>query len=84
MTILTSDEDDFLYEKLLELLNQIKLVQGGSSLPATLRRHRQIKLYLIEKQIKKIEHIEKKYFTDDGLDTTAIESYHYKRSLQSN
>lgn len=83
MTILTSNDDDFLYEKLLELLNQIKLVQGGSALPSTLRRHRQIKLYLIEKQIKKIEHIEKVYFTDDGLDLTAIESYHHKRALQS-
>lgn len=75
MKILTSNDDDFLYEKLLTLLNQIKLVQGGTALASSLRRHNKIKSYLIEKQIAKIKHIEEKYFTDDGLNNLAIQTY---------
>lgn len=82
MKILTSTDDDFLYEKILQLLEQIKLVQGGTALASTIRRHDKIKIYLIEKQIACIEHIEKKYFTDDGLNQLAIESYLSKNTLQ--
>lgn len=84
MKILTSSDDDFLYQKLLDLLKQIKLTQGGTALASTLRRHSEIKIYLIQKQIEKIEYIEKKYFNDDGsLNQSAI--HHYcQKSLQNN
>ena len=84
MKILVSDNDDFLYERLLALLEEIKLVQGGTALSSSLRRHSKIKLYLIEKQIEKIRDIEEKYFTDSGLDQMAITSHHVKqKSLQN-
>lgn len=84
MKIMTSKDDDFLYDKLLALLYQIKLVQGGTSLSATLRRHSKVKNYLIAKQVSRLEHIEETYFDVDGLDQTAIESYLYEKekSLQ--
>ena len=73
----TSWDDDFLYEKLTRLLEQIKIVQGGTELAYTLRNHQNIKLYLISKQIEKIKHIEKTYFKDDGsLNQFAIENFH--------
>lgn len=84
MKILTSPDDDFLYERLLELLNQMKLVQGGTALASSLRRHNKIKIYLIEKQISKIQYIEEKYFTSDGLNQEAILAFHSKSSLQNN
>lgn len=83
MKILTSPDDDFLYEKLLILLNQIKLTQGGTALNSTLRRHNKIKLYLLEKQIQQIKHIEEKYFDKDGLNQLAIEDYIAHKSLQN-
>lgn len=84
MKILTSSEDDFLYEQLLRLLYQIKLVQSGTALSSTLRRHSKIKIYMIEKQIEKIKHIEETYFDDNGLNQLAIKSYNQKTSLQNN
>lgn len=80
MKILTSNDDDFLYSKLLDLLKEIKLVQGGTALSSSLRRHNQIKLYLIEKQIQRIKEIETTYFTDSGLNRKAIDSFY---SLQN-
>lgn len=81
MKIIVSSDDDFLYEKLLTLLNQIKLVQGGTALSSTLRRHSKIKMYLIEKQIDRIRCIEERYFDSDGLRELAIASEKQK-SLQ--
>lgn len=83
MKILTSTEDDFLYEQLLRLLEQIKLVQSGTALSSTLRRHSKIKLYMIEKQIQKINHFEEQYFDDNGLNQLAIQSYNQKKPLQT-
>lgn len=75
MKVLTSSDDDFLYNRLLELLDQIKLVQGGSAIPPTLRRHKPIRDYLMEKQKQKIKYIEENYFCGGELDQTAIENY---------
>lgn len=83
MKIITSNEDDFLYERLLELLQQMKLVQGGTALASSLRRHNKIKMYMMEKQIQKIKYIEEKYFDKNGLDQFAIEAYHHQKSLQN-
>ena len=84
MKILTSPDDDFLYQKLLVLLQQVKLVQGGTALASTLRRHNKLKVYLIEKQIDRIKSIEERYFNSDGsLDSVAIQNDHQK-SLQNN
>ena len=83
MKIITSNEDDFLYDYLLELLQQVKLVQGGSAIPPTLRRHKPIRDYLLEKQKVKINHIEETYFTGGELNGLAIESYLHKKSLQN-
>lgn len=75
MKISTSKDDDFLYEYLLELLQQIKLVQGGTSLSATLRRHNKLKIYMIEKQIERIKAIEDRYFLRNGsLNQVAIDA----------
>lgn len=66
MKIKVSQADNYLYEYLLTLCQEIKLVQGGTALSSTLRRHNKLKLYLIEKQIEKIKHIEERYFNQDG------------------
>lgn len=84
MKILTSPDDDFLYEKLLILLNQIKLTQGATALNSTLRRHQKIKLYMLEKQIQQIKYIEEKYFDKDGVNQLAVEEYLHRKSLQNN
>lgn len=76
MKILTSKDDNFLYERILKLLYDIKITQGGSSLYATLRRHDKIKNYLIAKQIEQITKIEDIYFCDNGsLNQLAISSH---------
>ena len=82
MTILTSPNDDFLYERLIELLQQIKLVNGGTELAYTLRRHKNIRDYCKEKQIKQLKHIEDTYFIKDSLNTLAIDTYLQNKSLQ--
>lgn len=70
-------DDDFLYSHLLNLLNEIRLVQGGTALDATLRRHNQMRLYLMSKQIEKIRLIEEKYFNQDGtLNQDSIKNFH--------
>ena len=76
MKIITSDEDNFLYDYLLKLLDQVKLVQGGTALSSTLRRHSKIKNYMIEKQRLKLNNIEEKYFMKNGeLNQFEIENY---------
>lgn len=75
MKILTSKLDDPLYDRFMVLLYQIKLVQGGTSLASTLRRHSNIKSYLFTKQISILGHLEETYFLPDGtLDREALES----------
>lgn len=59
---LTSYQRDILEYHLLQLLQDIKLVQGGSAVGATLRRHPQIKKYLIQKQIDRLSSIEDDHF----------------------
>lgn len=72
----TCSRDNFLYEELGRLLQEIKLAQGGTSLDATLRRHNMIRIYLISKQIDKIRDIEQTYFNEDGtLNDEAIMMY---------
>lgn len=85
MKVLTSKEDDFLYEYVLDFLEQIKLVQGGTALSATLRRHSLLKEYMIQKQRDKIAYIEETYFDmeHNSLNDDAITAYH-NRSLQNN
>lgn len=75
MKILTSNDDNFLYDRIIVLLEQIKLVQGGSALPPTLRRHKAIRNYLMDKQKAKINYIEETYFPSGELDQTAVESF---------
>lgn len=72
----TCSRDNFLYEELGRLLQEIKLAQGGTALDATLKRHNMIRIYLISKQIDKIRDIEQTYFNDDGtLNDDAIIMY---------
>lgn len=80
----TCSRDNFLYEELGRLLQEIKLAQGGTSLDATLRRHNKIRIYLISKQIDKIRDIEETYFNEDGtLNNEAINMYlEAKRACQ--
>lgn len=81
MKILTSKDDNFLYDRFMILLQQIKLVQGGTALASTLRRHIKIKNYLIDKQSSILNHLEETYFHPDGsLDRDALDEY--KPALQ--
>lgn len=73
-TISTSSADNFLYDRLIDLFNEIKLIQSGSAVPATLRRHKVIKDYLIEKQKHIIQYIEDTYFVGGDLNHLAIEA----------
>lgn len=83
MKILTSPNDDFLYDRILKLLKEIKLVRGGTDLAYTLRNHKVIRDYLKEKQVKQIEHIENTYFVDGSLNTLAIDNFLNKKPLQN-
>ena len=75
----TDLKDDFLYSWLLDLLQQVKLVQGSTALNSTLRRHATIKNYLIAKQIDKLNYFEERYFLPDGsLNREAIDSFYTK------
>lgn len=87
MKIITSEEDTFIYDRLIVLLNDIKLVRGGTELAYSLRNHPKIRNYLREKQVIFLSNIEKVYFNDDGsLNQLAIENYHAhkNRSLLNN
>ena len=76
MKILTSQKDDFLYEYLINLLKQVKLVRGGTELAYTLRRHRKIADYLKEKQKNRLYKVEEDFFNPDGtLDQDAIDGH---------
>lgn len=80
----TCSRDNFLYEELGRLLQEIKLAQGGTALDATLKRHNMIRIYLISKQIDKIRDIEQTYFNEDGtLNIDSINMYlEAKRACQ--
>lgn len=82
MTILTSKDDDFLYSWLLDLMEQVKLVQGGTALASTLRRHSTIRKYMIQKQIDKLDYIESLYFENGDLNQDQVKNFH-NRSLQN-
>lgn len=78
----TSLKDDFLYERIIILLKQVKLVRGGTELAYTLRNHPKIRNYCREKQVQEIKDIEDFYFNSDGtLDHEAIEIEFEKNSL---
>lgn len=82
-SITVSSKDDFLYERIIALLKQVKLVRGGTDLAYTLRNHRKIRDYCREKQSREIRYIEEFYFNSDGsLDEEAIENEFEKNSLQ--
>jgi len=57
MTTLISDP---LYESLVNLLHEIKIVQGIPAVSATLRRHDSIRKFLISKQISMLSDLESK------------------------
>ena len=85
MTVITSSSDNFLYDRIINLLKEVKLVQGGTALASTLRRHKKIKDYCIAKQIVRINHIEDDYFLSDGsLNTLSIQEFNQKSTLQNN
>lgn len=66
MTILTSNEDDFLYERIIHVLEQVKLVRGGTELAYTLRNHPKIRDYCRAKQKKELDIIDSTFFNADG------------------
>ena len=49
MKVITSPADDFLYERIILILEQVKLVRGGTELAYTLRNHKFIRDYCKEK-----------------------------------
>lgn len=79
----TNSEDNFLYSKLIKLFSEIKIIQGGTALASTLRRHSRLKNYCIAKQIAKLTHIEQTYFYEDGrLNDEAVKLINQKSTLQ--
>lgn len=79
MKIITSQTDDFLYDYIINLLQEIKLVRGGTELAYTLRNHKFIRDYCKEKQSVRLKHIDDFYFTSEGdLNKNHIENYHKK------
>lgn len=51
-----------LYNKAIELLQQIKLTQGNTALNSTLRRHSSLKKFLLEEQVNRLK------FLEDSID----------------
>ena len=85
MKVLTSNKDDFLYERIINLLQQVKLVRGGTDLAYTLRNHKKIRDYCVAKQKREFELLEEDFFHPDGsLDIDVIEGEFEKKSLQNN
>ena len=74
MKISTSSKDDFLYERIIILLQQVKLVRGGTELAYTLRNHKKIRDYCKEKQSTELKYIEDHYFNVDGTLIGAVTS----------
>lgn len=84
MKISISSKDDFLYERIIVLLQQVKLVRGGTELAYTLRNHKKIRDYCKEKQSHELKYIEDHYFNVDGtLIGANIDSFYQNRSLQN-
>lgn len=81
----TGNDDTFLYNWLIDVLKEIKLVQGGTDLAYTLRRHPKLKNYCVAKQKSRLDFLENTFFTDIGsLNTEAISSHNLKnRTLQN-
>ena len=84
--ISVSKDDDFLYSYLIKLLEQIKLVQSGTALDSTLKRHSFIRNYLISKQKDRLDYIETTFFNEDGtLSKISVSDQMIKnRTLQNN
>lgn len=61
MKIFLSPDDEELYDFAISLLREIKLTQGGTALSSTLRRHSDLKNFLIDRQKLKIKQFEEKY-----------------------
>lgn len=84
MKIVTSSKDDSLYNYLIELLQQIKLVRGGTDLAYTLRNRKFIRDYLREKQVARLNYVEETFFNPDGsLDSDCLDSFNTQRALQN-
>lgn len=84
MKISISSKDDFLYERIIVILQQVKLVRGGTELAYTLRNHKKIRDYCKEKQSQELKYIEDHYFNVDGtLIGANIDSFYQNRSLQN-
>lgn len=66
MKIDVKKADDVLYEELVKFLQEIKVVQGGSTLAAKLLKHKGIMNFLRRKQHEKMEFFETSYFNPDG------------------
>ena len=82
--IVTNDDDTFLYDRLIVLFKEIKLIQSGSGLDSTLRHHRRLQNYCMAKQSDFLNHIEERYFLDDGsICLSAINDYHNRLNLQN-
>lgn len=82
----TSPSDDFVYQKFIHILQNIRLVQGGSALDATLHRHPRVLNYCKAKQLAQLNEVESSYFYDDGtLNSSALDEFRQNKidSLKS-
>lgn len=83
MKILTNSRDDFIYERILKLLYEVKLVRGGTDLAYTLRNHKRIRDYCKAKQSSALLSIEDEFFNPDGsLNSSSIDNFYNSRPLQ--
>lgn len=49
---------DMLYYRLIELLTEVKLVQGNMALNSTINRHKDIKEFMLQYQVDTLQDIE--------------------------
>ena len=78
-SVSVTEDDDFLYHYLIDLLHAIRLTRGGTDLAYTLRNHPKIRDYLVSKQRRALQHVEDLYFNDDGsLNSSSVADFRYK------
>lgn len=49
---------DMLYFRLIELLTEVKLVQGNMALNSTINRHKEVKEFMLQYQVDTLQDIE--------------------------
>ena len=59
--------ESLVYDSVISLLEEVRLVQGNTALNSTLRRHPKIRDFLIEKQRRALNRLELKLTDESSL-----------------